>query len=282
MSGPSEPEAVRRFSAEYLRTTREGMWSDSRAALDGLDLASRERVLDVGCGSGELTRVLAEETPGAVYGVDADLALLAHAADAADADVVGGDATALPLADDAVDLAVCQALLINLPEPAAALEELERVASDAVAAVEPDNAAVTVTSTVDAEAELAERARRAYRDGVGTDVSLGGEPTAALFEDAGLVDVTTTRYDHERTVAPPYSEAELADVRRKASGAGLDDDRATMLAGDLSVEDYDDLRSAWRAMGREAIAQVQDGEYSRREVVPFYVTVGRFPEAERD
>lgn len=266
---------MRRFSEEYLRTTREGMWADSREALAPIALPERDRILDVGCGTGELTRVLAEETDGRVVGVDADPSLLAHVDDGTDA--VAGDATQLPITDDAVDLAVCQALLINLPEPARAIAELRRVATDAVAAIEPDNAAVAIESTVEAEADLAGRARRAYRRGIATDVALGGEATAALFEDAGLEAVGTTRYDHVRTIEPPYSEAGLADVQRKASGDGLADDRETMLAGDLSVESYDELHDAWRAMGREAIAQVRDGEYRRREVVPFYVTVGRVP-----
>ncbi|MFC7170825.1 SAM-dependent methyltransferase, partial [Halobium salinum] len=52
---------MRRFSADYLERTREGMWADSREALADLDLANRERVVDVGSGTGELTRVLADE-----------------------------------------------------------------------------------------------------------------------------------------------------------------------------------------------------------------------------
>jgi cyclopropane fatty-acyl-phospholipid synthase-like methyltransferase len=50
---------VRRFSADYLRRTRRGLWT-SREALDALDLPARDRILDVGCGTGELTRILAE------------------------------------------------------------------------------------------------------------------------------------------------------------------------------------------------------------------------------
>lgn len=266
---------MRQFSAEYLEATRRGMWADSRAALEPLALPTRERVLDVGCGTGELTAVLAAETDGTVFGLDADPTLLEHARE--HADVVAGDATRLPFADDAVDLVVCQALLINLPEPAAAIGAFRRVAGEHVAAVEPDNAAVTVESSVDGEAALAAEARAAYRDGVETDVSLGGRGTRAAFEDAGLRDVRTTRYDHVRIVEPPYDDADFEDVRRRASGEGLADDRETMLAGGLSAEAYDDLRQRWRASGRRAVAQVQAGEYRRREVVPFYVTVGSVP-----
>jgi SAM-dependent methyltransferase len=261
---------VRRFDADYLEHTREGMWSDSRAALSALDLPACERVLDVGCGTGELTRVLAEETDGAVVGVDADTALLAHAAE--HAPVVAGDATRLPFRDDAVDLVVCQALLINLPDPLAAVREFARVASDRVAVVEPDNAAVTVDSTVGAEASLARRAREAYLDGVATDVSLG--EAADLFAEAGLSAVQTSRYDHVRTVEPPYDDAALRDAKRKATGAGLADDRETMLAGALTAAEYDAMRREWRAMGRDVVRAMQAGEYRREETVPFYVTVG--------
>ncbi|MFB6184346.1 MAG: class I SAM-dependent methyltransferase [Haloarculaceae archaeon] len=261
---------MREFTAEYLEATREGMWDDSRAALSPLDLDARQRVLDVGCGTGELTRVLREETPGTVVGVDADRSLLAYV----DPPTVQADATRLPFVDDAVDLVVCQALLINLPDPEAALAEFARVASGLVAAIEPDNAAVSVDSTVESEVPLARRARRCYLDGVDTDVALGAN-AREHFEAAGLSDLTTSRYDHERTVAPPYSERDLEDAKRKASGAGLADDRATILAGATTPEEYDRLRTEWREMGRTVVAQMQSGEYRRTETVPFYVTVGR-------
>jgi SAM-dependent methyltransferase len=263
---------VRRFDADYLSTTRQGMWDDARDALADCSLSDRERVLDVGCGTGELTRVLREEAPGTVVGVDADPALLAHVSPPR----VVADATRLPVRDGVADLVICQALLINLPDPAAAVAEFARVSSDLVAAVEPDNGAVTVSSTVDAEAPLASRARTLYLDGVDTDVTLGAA-ASDYFEDAGLVDVRTRRYDHERTVEPPYSEAAVEAAKRKASGAGLADDRATILDGDTSPEAVDRLRSEWRAMGRDVIAQMQAREYRRTETVPFYVTVGRVP-----
>ena len=261
---------MREFSAEYLRDTRAGMWDGSRAALSGLELSGRERVLDVGCGTGEMTAVVRAETPGTVVGVDADRSLLSHV----DPPTLQGDALELPVRDDAVDLVTCQALLINLPDPAAAAAEFARVSSDLVAAAEPDNGAVSVTSTADAEADLEARARDRYIEGVETDVTLGAD-AAEAFEAAGLRDVSTTRYDHERTVEPPYSERDLAAARRKASGEGLTDDRATMLRGEATPADLDDLREAWRAMGRTVVEQMQAGAYRRREVVPFYVTVGR-------
>ncbi|TKR25928.1 class I SAM-dependent methyltransferase [Natronomonas salsuginis] len=257
---------MRHFDAEYLRETRRGMWADSRAALADLDLGSCDRVIDVGCGEGALTRVLREECPGEVIGCDRNVELLSEL----DAPAVRGDAYDLPFADGGVDLVVCQALLINLADPERAVREFARVASDRVACIEPDNGAVSVESTVDAERDLALRARRRYLDGVETDVQLGAD-AATVLEDAGLSNVRTRRYEQTLVVEPPYSDADLEAASRKASGAGLRARRGTMVG---TEEALDSLRTEWRAMGRDAVEQVQREEYRRTETVPFYVAVG--------
>jgi SAM-dependent methyltransferase len=254
------------FDAEYLRETRRGMWADSRSALSGLELESRDRVLDVGCGEGALTRVLREESSGEVVGCDRDGRLLAQL----DGPTVQGDAYRLPFVEGSFDLVVCQALLINLSDPERALREFARVGSDRLACIEPDNGAVTVESTVDSERRLADEARRRYLRGIETDVELGAD-AATLLRGAGLSDVTTTRYDQIHRIEPPYTDADVTAIGRKASGAGLRKRRETM-AG--SEEALDSLRSAWREMGRTAIRQLKRGEYRREETVPFYVTVG--------
>jgi SAM-dependent methyltransferase len=259
---------VRRFTAEYLETTREGMWADSREPLQNLALDERDAVLDVGAGTGELTRVLRNEALGEVVAVDADTTLLGHVAEPR----VAGDATRLPFRDGTFDLVVCQALLVNLPDPLAAVEEFARVSNDCVAVIEPDNSAVSIESTVEAEPALARRARNLYLQGVQTDATLGAVPD--LLEEAGLGDMSVRRYDHERRIEAPYSEQALESARRKASGTGLDSDRDTILSGGATAELFDTLRQNWRAMGRDVIDQMQDGTYLQREVVPFYVTAG--------
>ena len=251
------------------------MWADDRAALADLDLSGRRRILDIGCGTGELTRVLDGEagSDATVVGVDADPSLLAVAREETDTPYVAGDATRLPFPDDAVDLVVCQALLINLPDPAAAVREFARVSADLVAAIEPDNSDVTVDSTVNAEERLEREAREAYVAGVNTDVALGDRVREA-FAAAGLDDLRTRRYVHEKRTAPPYAEPALSSAARKASGAGLADHREELIAA-TSVDAYDDLRRRWRAMGREVVDAIDAGEYERVERVPFDVTVGR-------
>ena len=266
---------MRRFSPDYLSRTREGMWADSRDALADLDLPNRERVLDVGCGTGELTRVLAAESADAdteVVGVDADRRLLDVASD--HVSCVAGDALRLPFADDSVDLVVCQALLINLPEPAAALREFARISTDLVAAIEPNNAAVSVDSTVDNEVDLEAQVREAYLRGVDTDVALG-EQVESLLDEEGIKPISTRQYDHEKRTEPPYSEDALRSAKRKASGEGLADHEVELCRGLDGEATYDTLRRAWREMGREVIEQMQDESYERVETVPFTVTVGQ-------
>lgn len=261
---------MRRFSAEYLADTRDGLWAD-REALAGLDLPHRERVLDAGCGTGSLATVLREESPATVVCLDADPALLAEASPGPR---VVGDATALPVADDSFDLVACQALLVNLPAPVEAVREFARASTELVAAVEPDNEAVTVESTVEAEATLAARARAAYLAGLGTDATLGAE-TVSLFEAAGLHDVTSARHDLVTEVAPPYAPRAVESARRKVTASRIADHECELRAGGLSTDEYEQLLDDWRAMGREVAGQLQTGEYRRTERVPFYVTVGR-------
>ncbi|MFB6135168.1 MAG: class I SAM-dependent methyltransferase [Halobacteriaceae archaeon] len=262
---------MRRFSAAYLRDTRRGLWED-RDALSELRLDDVGRALDVGCGTGSLTDVLREETGGEVVGLDADRDLLGDA----DPPVVAGDATGLPFPDGVFDLVACQALLINLPDPTAAVREFARVATDRVAAVEPDNGAVAVESTVNAESALARRAREAYAAGVPTDVALGADARDCLA-DAGLEDVRVESHYHTRTIEPPYGEAALESARRKVEGSRLADARETLLAGGMGESEYEALRSDWQSMGRAVVEQMRAERYRRVEVVPFYVAVGEVP-----
>ncbi|MFP4174979.1 MAG: methyltransferase domain-containing protein [Halobacteriales archaeon] len=260
---------MRRFDSDYLRRTRRGMWTD-RGALEPARLHEASSVLDVGCGNGEFTRVLADECGGKVVGCDADTEHLRDVRDTLGVPVVAGDAYALPFVDSSFDVVACQALLVNLREPLHAVDEMARVAAERVVCVEPDNSAVSVESSVEDEAELARRSRRRYLAGASTNPALGKE-TADLLRDAGLGDVTVTKHEQQLVVEPPYDESDVKAVRRKASGESFRGRRDDMEGDDDTL---DDLRDEWREIGREAALQVSQGRYVRRETVPFYVVVG--------
>jgi SAM-dependent methyltransferase len=246
------------------------MWSN-RGALEPARLGELSSVLDVGCGNGEFTRVLAEESDADVVGYDSDRSHLRELRDSLGVPTVAGDAYALPFTDDSFEAVVCQALLVNLCEPRRAVEEMARVASERVVCVEPDNSAVRVESSVGGEAELACRSRRRYLAGTSTDPALG-EDAAELLRDGGLCDVTVTRHEQELLVEPPYEKSDVKAVRRKASGESFRGRRNEMKGDD---ETLDALRDRWREIGREAALQVVQGDYVRREKVPFYVVVGK-------
>src|SRR5439155_403175 len=106
----------------------------ARAAyLDLLDIKPGERVLDVGCGSGVVTRDLARRGTR-VTAVDPQLALLAVAQELAQQHGLGqaidfrlGEASRLPVPDSSFDVAVCITVLEHMPAAEDALPELVRV-----------------------------------------------------------------------------------------------------------------------------------------------------------
>jgi SAM-dependent methyltransferase len=88
-----------------------------------------DRVLDVACGTGVLTREVAARTaPGLVTGFDLDPGMLAVARRAShDIHWCRGSADALPFADARFDCVVSQFGVMLFPDPPRALREMRRV-----------------------------------------------------------------------------------------------------------------------------------------------------------
>ncbi|WP_053948088.1 class I SAM-dependent methyltransferase [Halolamina sediminis] len=117
--------------AAHFSKTREHAWPEIESFLDG---RTGELGLDLGCGNGRHAEVLADHA-ARVVGVDASTGLLAEATERTaergfDADLVAGDAAAIPLRTDTVDLGVYVATLHHLrprDRRLASLDELARV-----------------------------------------------------------------------------------------------------------------------------------------------------------
>jgi SAM-dependent methyltransferase len=114
---------------------------------DRVGLSSKERVLDVGCGTGIITRDLAELSAGEVIGIDLDEAKLEEARRSL-GEVDGlsfqvADAQSLPFDDGAFDLVVFNIVLVYVPDKQRALNEMARVTrpgGHVLASLEPDYA----------------------------------------------------------------------------------------------------------------------------------------------
>ncbi len=100
--------------------------------IEAAGVRSGERVLDVACGTGVVTRLLAERVGagGRVVGLDRDPGMLAVARTAAsrlNIEWLEGSAVKMPLPDAAFDAVVCQQGLQFFPDRPAALREMRRV-----------------------------------------------------------------------------------------------------------------------------------------------------------
>lgn len=100
--------------------------------VDAAALRRGERVLDVACGTGVVARLAARHSgPGKVAGVDINPGMLAVARENAPASASiewhEGSAEALPLADEAFDVVLCQMGLQFFPDKPRALQEMLRV-----------------------------------------------------------------------------------------------------------------------------------------------------------
>jgi SAM-dependent methyltransferase len=186
-----------------------GRWSRLVAArfLDWLDIPAGRRWLDVGCGTGALAAAILDRcAPSSVAGVEPSAGFL----EAATANLGGraalsqGNATAIPLADAAVDVVVSGLVLNFVPDQPGALAEMARVAGPGgtIAAYVWDYAGKMELMRVfwDAAVELDPPAA-ALDEGLRFPLCRP-ESLERLFAAAGLADVATAAID----IATPFAD----------------------------------------------------------------------------
>ena len=169
----------------------------SRDLLRTANLQPGERVLDVACGTGVISRLAAERvgTTGSVTGIDiaADMIEVAKAVPApggATIDWRVADAASLPIPDASVDVVLCQMGLMFMENRATAIAEMHRVL------VPSGRVVVNTPGRIQPVYELMERALVEH---ISSD--LGGfvsavfsmndpDAVATLLREAGLRDVS--------------------------------------------------------------------------------------------
>ena len=181
-----------------------GVWSRlaGQEFLGWITPQSGLRWLDVGCGNGAFTELIAEQgEPLLLVGIDPSDAQLAFARKhplLQNAEFVNADAMALPFEDNSFDLAVMPLVIFFVPEPAQGVSEMARV--------------VAPGGTVSAYAWDMEGGGFPYRivnetlNAVGRSTPMAPRPEASrldvlwdLWAGAGLGDIETRVIRVERT-----------------------------------------------------------------------------------
>lgn len=133
MSRLTDPEHVRQeYDSEARLAVRAAayQWADGPDAhamcLDAVAAVSPRRVLDVGCGRGNLAERIADETDARVVGVDQSERMV-DLTRARGIEAVVGDVRALPFEDGAFDCALAAWMLFHVDDVDLALSELARV-----------------------------------------------------------------------------------------------------------------------------------------------------------
>ena len=170
---------------------------EARAAyLDLLGVTAGELVLDVGCGSGVVTRDIARRVgpPGRAVGVDPSPQFLAVARELAEGAGLGGrvefregSALSLPFPDGAFDVAVAVTVLSHTPGGESAVPEMARVVRPGgrVGVFDLDT---DMTSVTHPDRALTRRIVAAASDATAVDGWLSRR-LPLLFAGAGLKDV---------------------------------------------------------------------------------------------
>ncbi len=270
-------------SAEFFNDMRDFWWNTDflRLMAERLGLASVASMLDVGCGVGHWARALAQVLPSntRITGVDREEEWIRGAALRADraglgtrCEFIRGDATALPFADGIFDMATCQTVLIHLPDPKLALQEMMRVTKPGgiVLAVEPCNMASmgvfsSVTDSFPTEVLAAtlrfhlmcQRGKRA----LGLGFNSLGDLVPGMMAQLGLKNIRVYMSDRASPMYPPYElphqKAELVQLKDwHARGHWIWDRETTRqyyIAGGGSEDDFENL---WQQAGRQMAAEI--------------------------
>jgi SAM-dependent methyltransferase len=210
-----------------------GVWSQigGQVFLDWLALSSGLRWIDIGCGSGAFTELLAQRcAPAEIQGIDPSEAQFAFARTRPalrETSFLRGDAMALPFETDRFDAAVMALVLQFVPDPAKGVAEMARVVRPggtvstylwiagegppAPFTVELAAFGATVTQPPSADAARMEVLR-------------------ALCRDAGLEAVESREIEVRRTFA------DFNDLWSSSMGISqVEDAVATLAAGDVQL-----------------------------------------------
>jgi ubiquinone/menaquinone biosynthesis C-methylase UbiE len=149
-------------------------------------LQTKQHILDIGCGTGVITKDIAEHTTGKVTGIDMSTDSLFYAHNylkGLNIPLIGAQAMDLPFKDNTFDLVVFCGVLMYVPDKQKAVNEMARVTKNGgvvLATVEPDYGNVIVYPEDPALLVVFKNLEK-----IGADLKTGRK-LRSLFSKAGL------------------------------------------------------------------------------------------------
>jgi ubiquinone/menaquinone biosynthesis C-methylase UbiE len=251
--------ALGRDPGESARLQRqsEELRPDSAALLDRVGIGPGQDAIDLGCGPSGILELLAGRvgSGGRVVGLDADPVHVAMARELVrqrglgNVDIVAADAQRTGLPSGSFDLVHARTLLVTVPDPAAVVAEMMRLARGGgwIASLEPDGEYGLCYPIHPAWTRVSEIFHAAFSRN-GADLLIGRRLTE-LYREAGLEDIgvearanvyrssdtrRTVRLELVRSMRPAILELGLADEREldeldRAVREHLDDPRTLVM-----------------------------------------------------
>ncbi len=207
---PKDSVSKLAFRVSYLRRSREiyRRYLESKPWVDQLytsflNIKPGQKIVDIGCGTGDFTRRLARlsNQKTTILGIDSnENSIRAATTDTKKARLSRrvsyklGDVYKIPLEDGFADLTCCRTLIMHLTEPLKAVKEMARVTRTrgSVVAIEGGKMGAFYDPDDEEYSKLAERAYDAWVKGIrkleGKEFRIG-ERLPGIFRDAGLSNV---------------------------------------------------------------------------------------------
>jgi SAM-dependent methyltransferase len=174
------------------RFSQQARWTEQirRYVFQTLNLSTASKILEVGCGTGVITRSLQIHTSAHLFGLDIRLDFLLYAQQQDHKTChIHGDAFSLPFLNAAFDVTLCHYFLLWLSRPDQALEEMKRVTREnghVVIFAEPDYVGrIDYPEVLEALGQSQVNALKSQ----GADPAIGRR-LGSLMQAAGLTDVT--------------------------------------------------------------------------------------------
>lgn len=179
-----------------LAAQAQAIWPQERPIFESYGLPAKARILDLACGTGEISRRLAALFAQAeVLGLDVEAAHLERARKACSEFGTRtrfeiGDAFDLKLPKSSFDLAVCRHLFQAVPKPERIIDQMKQVLKPGgrIHLIVEDYSLMLFAPTRTPSDEFFGRGPMAYGKATGTDLRIGRR-TPALLVERGFKDV---------------------------------------------------------------------------------------------